>query len=124
MCTAGTLAPETDAESAYQAYLITKTAESTFVDETNPLIIPFLVLLRFYQRFISRQEGDNCQFRPSCSHFSALAIKKAGLVRGLLMSGDRLLRCNPYTEGAYPVTADHHHYDKVEDYILPGVLTE
>ena len=108
-------------DQSFEKYWERKTEESSFRTETNPLKIPFLMLLRFYQAVFSRQEGDNCQFRPSCSHFSALAIKKAGLLEGVLMTGDRLMRCHPFTSGTYPVTPDRrHHADLVEDRILTG----
>lgn len=54
----------------------------------------FLGALRFYQTFISSQDMAVCNFIPSCSHFSQEAFRKAGVFRGLLLSSDRLQRCN------------------------------
>jgi putative membrane protein insertion efficiency factor len=116
------LSPITRAEEGnedFTAYQKRKGRESAFYEQTNPLRLYLVMLLRFYQVFISKQEGDNCQFRPSCSHFGALAIKQAGTIQGVLMTSDRLQRCNPFTYGRYPLTKDkRHHYDPVEDHIL------
>jgi putative component of membrane protein insertase Oxa1/YidC/SpoIIIJ protein YidD len=52
----------------------------------------------FYKKYISSQDGSNCQFHPSCSHYAKLAIKKHPLPIGLFLTADRLLRCNGRTE--------------------------
>jgi uncharacterized protein len=45
-----------------------------------------------------------CKYHPSCSQYAIDAVKKHGLVKGLLMAGWRLLRCNPWSHGGvdYP----------------------
>jgi putative component of membrane protein insertase Oxa1/YidC/SpoIIIJ protein YidD len=48
----------------------------------------------FYKKYISSQDGANCQFTPSCSHYAKLAIQKYPFPIGLFLSADRLLRCN------------------------------
>jgi len=77
-------------------------------------------LINIYQRAFSSQEGSAlCQFRPSCSHFGALAIQKYGPLQGVLMTGDRLLRCNQWTSGLYPRWKDNYHSDDpVEEHVL------
>ncbi|MBL8026911.1 MAG: membrane protein insertion efficiency factor YidD [Fibrobacteres bacterium] len=55
---------------------------------------PINWVLDFYQNFISTQDGDNCSFHPSCSHYAKTAIKSKGIIKGTLMSADRLIRCN------------------------------
>jgi putative membrane protein insertion efficiency factor len=54
--------------------------------DTNPII-------RFYQRHISKIDGHRCPMYPSCSRYSAQAVKKHGLALGWIMACDRLLRC-------------------------------
>jgi len=56
-----------------------------------------LSFIRLYQLVLSGQQGDVCNFEPSCSHFSYKAIEEFGPLWGLLLSGDRLERCNPFT---------------------------
>jgi uncharacterized protein len=63
-------------------------------------------LIRFFQLFISPQDGPNCRFRPTCSSYGQLAVLKYGALAGSFLAGDRLLRCNPYNEsGEDPVPA-------------------
>jgi uncharacterized protein len=61
-------------------------------------------MIRFFQIFISPQDGPNCRFRPSCSRYGQIAVLKYGALMGSILAGDRLLRCNPYNEsGEDPV---------------------
>ena len=61
-----------------------------------------LALIRFYQMTISRGLPENtCRFYPSCSHYGYQAVYKHGAIRGSLMAGWRVLRCNPFNPGGY-----------------------
>jgi putative membrane protein insertion efficiency factor len=42
-----------------------------------------------------------CKYHPSCSEYAVQALRKHGLVRGGLMAGWRLLRCNPWSHGGF-----------------------
>lgn len=53
-------------------------------------------LIRFYQVFISPQNGPRCGYTPGCSTYGREAVGKHGLFVGSFMAGERLLRCNPY----------------------------
>jgi putative component of membrane protein insertase Oxa1/YidC/SpoIIIJ protein YidD len=59
--------------------------------------------IRFYQVFISSQDVPVCNFVPSCSQFSAEAISRLGVVRGILLTSDRLQRCNGVSTSRYRV---------------------
>jgi len=59
-------------------------------------------LLRFFQVFISPQDGDNCRHIPTCSAYGKHAVLKHGAFIGSILAGDRLLRCNPF----YPPSKD------------------
>jgi len=52
--------------------------------------------IKFYQRFISPQYFHRCQFKPSCSQYGYLAVKRVGVLKGLIMAAERILRCHPY----------------------------
>jgi len=80
----------------------------------------FVGLINLYQRVFSAQEGSaTCQYRPSCSHYGAMAIKKYGVIQGTFMTGDRLLRCNQWAQGNYPLWRDNYHlYDPIEEHDL------
>ena len=60
-----------------------------------------LGMIRFYQRFISPGLGSNCRFYPSCSEYTYQAVEKYGVLRGSLMGGWRIMRCNPFNKGGY-----------------------
>lgn len=63
--------------------------------ETSSIRISFLGAIKFYQNTISRIGGtDQCGFRPSCSAYGYSAIKEQGSVIGIIMTADRLTRCN------------------------------
>ena len=42
-----------------------------------------------------------CKYHPSCSEYAVQALRRHGLVRGGLMAGWRLLRCNPWSRGGF-----------------------
>ncbi len=47
-----------------------------------------------YQNVLSAQLGRQCLYSLSCSNFSKQAIKEFGMVKGVFLTADRLLRCN------------------------------
>ncbi len=61
---------------------------------TSELNLAATGLIRLYQKFISSQDGPACNFVPSCSRFGMACIQEYGMVRGLMLTADRLLRCN------------------------------
>jgi putative membrane protein insertion efficiency factor len=61
----------------------------------------FLAPLRFYSRFISPNLGRRCKYHPTCSAYAEQAIRELGVVRGTIVAGWRLLRCNPFSHGGY-----------------------
>jgi uncharacterized protein len=40
-----------------------------------------------------------CKYHPSCSQYALDALRRYGLVRGAILAGWRLLRCNPWSHG-------------------------
>jgi putative membrane protein insertion efficiency factor len=42
-----------------------------------------------------------CKYEPTCSHYAEEAIRAHGPLRGMLMAGWRVLRCNPWSRGGY-----------------------
>ena len=60
-----------------------------------------LHLIRLYQRTLSVVMPPSCRFVPSCSQYGYEAIEKYGVLKGSLMAGWRILRCNPFNKGGY-----------------------
>jgi uncharacterized protein len=60
----------------------------------------------FYQRYISPGIPRRCKYEPTCSRYALDAIREYGILRGPVLAGWRLLRCNPWSHGGYdPVEA-------------------
>lgn len=57
--------------------------------------------IRLYQKFISPQDVPTCNFVPGCSQFGVEAIGQLGVLRGILLTSDRLQRCNSMSTSRY-----------------------
>jgi putative membrane protein insertion efficiency factor len=65
-----------------------------------------LAPILLYQRVISPALPRRCKYEPTCSRYAVQAIRRYGVMRGLVLAGWRLLRCNPWSYGGYdPVDA-------------------
>jgi putative membrane protein insertion efficiency factor len=58
-----------------------------------------------YRWTVSPLLGNRCKYYPSCSQYALDALREYGLVKGLILAGWRLLRCNPWSHGG----VDHAH---------------
>jgi len=62
--------------------------------------------IRLYQLVVSPALGTHCKYHPSCSRYAIEAVRAHGVLRGLVLAGWRLLRCNPWSHGGHdPVEA-------------------
>ncbi len=55
----------------------------------------FILPIRLYQHLASPILPASCRFTPSCSEYTALAIERFGVVRGVFKGMWRIMRCNP-----------------------------
>lgn len=55
---------------------------------------PANLLLTFYQRYLGVVIAADCMYHPSCSRYSRVAVSKFGMLKGILLTGDRLSRCS------------------------------
>jgi putative membrane protein insertion efficiency factor len=60
-----------------------------------------LAPVRLYQRFVSPALPRRCKYHPTCSAYAVDAVRQFGVMRGLVLAGWRLLRCNPLSHGGY-----------------------
>jgi len=64
-----------------------------------------LKLITIYQKTISPDHGvlnnsfNGCRYYPSCSAYAKESIEKKGVIRGVLNSSWRVIRCNPLSKG-------------------------
>jgi len=61
----------------------------------------FLALISGYQRRISPALPRRCRYEPTCSAYTAEAVQRFGVLRGLALGIWRLLRCNPFSHGGF-----------------------
>ena len=78
--------------SLKRAYIF-KNQPKTFKN-SNPVSLIYGSSLFVYQNLFSQHLSASCLYSPSCSDFSKHAVKEFGLVKGTLLSFDRLSRCN------------------------------
>ncbi len=60
-----------------------------------------IALLRGYKKYISPHLGHHCRFIPTCSEYAMQALAVHGLVKGLILTVWRLLRCQPFAKFGY-----------------------
>jgi len=59
------------------------------------LIFIILLLIKFYNFFISPLLGVRCRFLPTCSEYCSVSLKEHGLIKGGAYSLKRIIRCHP-----------------------------
>ncbi len=60
-----------------------------------------MISIQFYKRYLSPLKTVRCPYIPTCSDYALEAIEKYGPVKGGLLAGYRILRCNPFSKGGY-----------------------
>ena len=55
--------------------------------------------IQAYRVLVSPLLGQRCKYHPSCSQYALDALREFGVLRGLVLAGWRLLRCNPWSHG-------------------------
>jgi uncharacterized protein len=72
----------------------------------SPLRGILVAPIRFYQRAISPGLPARCKYHPSCSEYAVEAVRRYGVLRGVVLAGWRLLRCNPWSHGGVDFVKD------------------
>jgi len=65
------------------------------------LAVPFILLVKFYQKIISPLTPATCRYTPTCSHYTLTALQKYGLFKGGWMGIKRIFSCNPWGGSGY-----------------------
>lgn len=58
-----------------------------------------IALVQAYRHTVGRVLPPSCKYHPSCSAYALEALRRHGLVKGSILAGWRLLRCNPWSHG-------------------------
>ena len=72
-------------------------------DNSNELQMVLSGLFLVYKSFLSSQDNQRCSFHPSCSEYGLEAVKKFGILRGIVSTCDRLTRCNGFSPEQYEI---------------------
>lgn len=73
--------------------------------------LPFILLVKFYQKAISPLMPNVCRYQPSCSQYMIEAIETHGVIKGIYLGIKRILRCHPWGGKGYdpvPPKEDKH----------------
>tara|TARA_B100000674_G_C37777838_1_gene885753 strand:+ start:167 stop:409 length:243 start_codon:yes stop_codon:yes gene_type:complete len=65
------------------------------------VIIPLIIIIKFYQLFVSPIIGQNCRYQPTCSEYMAECLKEFGIFKGTFLSLKRLFKCHPWGSHGY-----------------------
>ncbi len=61
----------------------------------------FIGAISLYRLLLSPVLPHSCRFYPTCSEYSIEALKRYGVIRGILLTIKRILRCNAFHPGGY-----------------------
>ena len=79
----------------------------------------FLQAGKFFQVFISPADGDRCPMYPSCSAYAMEAVRTHWVLKGAILTSDRLLRCG--REKDYPLILHQqqfHYLDPLKNNVI------
>jgi putative membrane protein insertion efficiency factor len=65
-----------------------------------------MALVHVYRWTFGVLWGGSCKYHPSRSQYALDALRHYGLVRGSILTGWRLLRCNPWSHGGVDYARD------------------
>lgn len=78
----------------------------------NPARLAVTAPIRVYQRVLSPALPRRCKYEPTCSSYAVQAIEEYGILRGLVLAGWRLLRCNPWSHGGFDPVQDQRLFNR------------
>ncbi len=60
-----------------------------------------IMLIKFYQSFLSPLLGPSCRYFPTCSSYALEAFRQHNFFYASWLTAWRILRCNPFVKGGY-----------------------
>ena len=60
-----------------------------------------VVLIKFYQTFISPLLGPKCRFYPTCSQYALICYTNFNFFKATYLTTKRILKCHPLCEGGF-----------------------
>ena len=74
--------------------MVMETHHTNALVKYNPVTLVLKGAMYAYQHAISPQLSRHCPYEITCSNFSKQAVQEFGIVKGVFLSADRILRCN------------------------------
>lgn len=71
-----------------------QTKSKGFLAKYNPISLAFRGSMWFYQNVISEQLSSPCPYEITCSNFAKKCIEQYGLIKGIALAADRIMRDN------------------------------
>ena len=102
-------------------YVVPCIALNDSTETKQPLQIASIGLIKAYQAVSKLVPFEMCIFEPSCSNFALEAISRYGTLRGVQMSANRIMRCNPsrrFEKDSRYIPVGGKFFDPPEDYII------
>ncbi|WP_369810002.1 membrane protein insertion efficiency factor YidD [Gracilibacillus caseinilyticus] len=65
-----------------------------------------MLLIRFYQQFISPMFPPSCRFQPTCSQYSLECFQRFNVLKASYLSVIRILKCHPFHPGGFDPVPD------------------
>lgn len=62
------------------------------------LVIKMII---FYQKYLSVLKRPCCRFTPTCSRYALEAVRRFGVMKGIMLAFWRIIRCNPFCKGGF-----------------------
>ena len=88
------------------------------VKGTDPVRLSASAWIRVFQRFVSPVDGPSCTYFPNCSAYGLQAIEKHGLLIGIPMTAERVMRNhrpdNPARDPLCEHEGQYYYLDPVE----------
>ncbi len=73
-------------------------------NRTDPIRLPAYGWIGIFQRFLSPVDGASCSYHPTCSAYGMRAIEAHGLLLGVPMTAERVMRNHrPENRARYPL---------------------
>ncbi|MFB5661751.1 membrane protein insertion efficiency factor YidD [Alteribacillus sp. HJP-4] len=61
----------------------------------------FLLIIRFYRKYISPLTPPSCRFYPTCSQYGQEAVERFGAWKGIFLTVVRICKCHPFHKGGF-----------------------
>ena len=75
-----------------------------------------ITLVWGYRLLIKPLFPATCRYNPSCSAYAIIALKRFGLVKGVWLTGRRLLRCHPWGDYGHDPVPDAFSFRAVRGF--------